>query len=65
MSIHRPLHHSDMVFWSLPDFTISKSSEQVPGSWSFMLYMSVALSVIYAILRGTCLWKPAETGIDQ
>jgi hypothetical protein len=35
------------------------------GSWSFVLYMSVALSVIYAILRGICLWNPTETGIDQ
>ncbi len=35
------------------------------GSWSFVLYMSVVLSVIYAILRGICLWKPAETGIDR
>jgi hypothetical protein len=35
------------------------------GSWSFVLYMSVALSIIYAILRGICLWKPVETGIDR
>jgi hypothetical protein len=35
------------------------------GSWSFVLYMSIVLSVIYAILRVICLWKPVETGIDQ
>lgn len=35
------------------------------GSWSFVLYMSVVLSVIYAILRGICLWKPVETGINR
>ena len=35
------------------------------GSWSFVLYMSVILSIIYAILRGICLWKPIETGIDR
>lgn len=34
------------------------------GSCSFVLYMSVVLSVIYAILRGICLWKPVEVGID-
>jgi hypothetical protein len=35
------------------------------GSWSFVLYMSVVLSFFYAILRGICLWKPLETGIDR
>ena len=35
------------------------------GGWSFVLYMSVILSVVYAILRGICLWKPVETGIDR
>lgn len=35
------------------------------GGWPFVLYMSVALSIIYAILRGICLWKPVETGIDR
>jgi len=35
------------------------------GGWSFVLYMSVILSVIYLILRGICLWKPIETRIDR
>jgi len=35
------------------------------GGWSFVLYMSVVLSVVYAILRGISLWKPIETGIDH
>jgi hypothetical protein len=35
------------------------------GGWSFVLYMSVILSVVYAILRGICLWNPVETGIDR
>jgi hypothetical protein len=35
------------------------------GGWSFVLYMSIVLSVIYAILRGICLWKPVKTGIDR
>jgi len=34
------------------------------GGWSFVLYMSIGLSVVYAILRGICLWKPTETGIN-
>ncbi len=35
------------------------------GSWSLTLYVAVILSVVYAILRGICLWKPVETGIDR
>ena len=34
------------------------------GGWSTVLYLSVILSAVYIILRGICLWKPAETGID-
>jgi hypothetical protein len=34
------------------------------GSWSLTLYLAAILSVVYAILRGICLWKPVETGID-
>ena len=37
---------------------------QALGGWSFVLYMSVILSAIYILLRGICLWKPVETGID-
>ena len=37
---------------------------QALGRWSFVLYMSVILSAIYILLRGICLWKPVETGID-
>ena len=33
--------------------------------WSTLLYMSVILSAVYIILRGFCLWKPIETGIDR
>ena len=33
--------------------------------WSTVLYMSVILSAVYIILRGFCLWKPIETGIDR
>lgn len=35
------------------------------GSWSLTLYVAVILSVVYAILRGICLWKPVETRIDR
>ena len=35
------------------------------GGWSVVLYMSVVLSAIYVVLRGVCLWKPIETGIDR
>jgi hypothetical protein len=35
------------------------------GGWSSVLYMSVLLSAIYILLRGICLWKPVETGIDR
>ena len=35
------------------------------GGWSFVLYMSSVLSVVYLILRGICLWKPIETRIDR
>jgi hypothetical protein len=35
------------------------------GGWSTVLYMSVILSAIYILLRGLCLWKPVETGIDR
>jgi hypothetical protein len=35
------------------------------GSWSLTLYVAVILSAVYAILRGICLWKPVETGIDR
>lgn len=35
------------------------------GGWSFVLYMSVILSMVYIVLRGICLWKPVETGIDR
>ena len=38
---------------------------QALGGWSFVLYMSIVLSVVYLILRGICLWKPVETGIDR
>jgi hypothetical protein len=33
------------------------------GNWSMVLYMSVILSIIYAVLRILCLWKPIETGL--
>lgn len=35
------------------------------GSWSLTLYLAVILSAVYAVLRGICLWKPVETGIDR
>jgi hypothetical protein len=35
------------------------------GGWSFTLVMAVILSALYLILRGVCLWKPIETGIDR
>ena len=35
------------------------------GGWSFVLYMSVIFSALYIVLRGICLWKPIETGIDR
>lgn len=38
---------------------------QALGGGSFVLYMSVILSALYIILRGICLWKPVETGIDR
>ena len=37
---------------------------QALGGWSTVLIMSVGLSVFYALLRGLCLWKPVETGIN-
>ena len=35
------------------------------GGWSFVLYMSLILTTLYILLRGICLWKPVETGIDR
>ena len=38
---------------------------QALGGWSFVLYMSIVLSVVYLMLRAICVWKPVETGIDR
>ena len=35
------------------------------GGWSTVLYGSIVLSILYLILRGICLLKPVETGIDR
>jgi hypothetical protein len=35
------------------------------GEWTTVLIMSVVLSIIYAVLRIVCLWKPSETGITS
>ena len=35
------------------------------GGWSSVLYIAEILTAFYILVRGICLWKPVETGIDR
>ena len=35
------------------------------GGWSTVLIIAAGLSAFYLIIRGICLWKPVETGVER